>query len=177
VALCIGFSPVLLMPLHNMYFGHEFVLLSTNANLPSLQVMPPAAWLAALRELATLHWAGPELHRGVVQLGEWLSGPSGLKVFIPLHAAAVATIIWVALRGRAFDPWLRVIAAGVIAEYGAALFYAATARYFFSMWFLTLLVVLVVIAKNLPAFLDRHGYTRTRQALERSFGYSPATAS
>ena len=177
VALCIGFSPVLLMPLHNMYFGHEFVLLSTNANLPSLQVMPPAAWLAALRELATLHWAGPELHRGVVQLGEWLSGPSGLKVFIPLHAAAVATIIWVALRGRAFDPWLRVIAAGVIAEYGAALFYAATARYFFSMWFLTLLIVLVVIAKNLPAFLDRHGYTRTRQALERSFGYSPATAS
>jgi len=68
-------------------------------------------------------------------------------------------------------------AAGVMAEYGAALFYAATARYFFSMWFLTLLVVLVVIANNLPAFLERHGYKRTRQALERSFGYSPATAS
>jgi hypothetical protein len=176
VALCIGFSPVLLMPIHNWVFGHQFVLLSTNANLPSLQVMPPAAWLAALRELATLHFRGAELHRGVVQLGEWLSGPSGLKVFIPLHAAAVATLVWVALRGRTFDPWLRVIAAGVIAEYGAALFYAATARYFFSMWFLTLLVVLVVIAKNLPAFLERHGYKRTRQALERSFGYSPATA-
>ena len=43
--------------------------------------------------------------------------------------------------------------------------------------FLSALIVLVVIAKNLPAFLDRHGYTRTRQALERSFGYSPATAS
>lgn len=176
VALCIGFSPVLLMPLHNWVYGHQFVLLSTNANLPSLQVMPPAAWLAALRELATLHFRGAELHRGVVQLGEWLSGPSGLKVFIPLHAAAVATLVWVALRGRAFDPWLRLIAAGVIAEYGAALFYAATARYFFSMWFLTLLVVLVVIAKNLPVFLERHGYKRTRQALERSFGYSPATA-
>jgi hypothetical protein len=177
VALCIGFSPVLLMPLHNWVFGHQFVLLSTNANLPSLQVMPPAAWLAALRELATLHFGGVELHRAVVQLGEWLSGPSGLKAFIPLHGAAVATVVWVALRGRAFDPWLRVIAAGVIAEYGAALFYAATARYFFSMWFLTLLVVLVVIASNLPAFLERHGYKRTRQALERSFGYSPATAS
>jgi hypothetical protein len=177
VALCIGFSPVLLMPLHNWVFGHQFVLLSTNANLPSLQVMPPAAWLAALGELATLHWGGAELHRAVVQLGDWLSGPSGLKVFIPLHAAAVATVVWVALRGRSFDPWLRIIAVAVIAEYGAALFYAATARYFFSMWFLTLLVVLAVIARKLPAFLDRHGYKRSREALERSFGYSLAKAS
>jgi hypothetical protein len=177
VALCIGFSPVLLMPLHNWVFGHQFVLLSTNANLPSLQVMPPAAWLAALGELATLNWGGAELHRAVVQLGDWLSGPSGLKVFIPLHAAAVATVVWVALRGRSFDPWLRIIAVAVIAEYGAALFYAATARYFFSMWFLTLLVVLAVIARKLPAFLDRHGYKRSREALERSFGYSLAKAS
>lgn len=177
VALCIGFSPVLLMPLHNWVFGHQFVLLSTNANLPSLQVMPPAAWLAALGELATLHWGGAELHRAVVQLGDWLSGPSGLKVFIPLHAAAVATVVLVALRGRSFDPWLRIIAVAVIAEYGAALFYAATARYFFSMWFLTLLVVLAVIARKLPAFLDRHGYKRSREALERSFGYSLAKAS
>jgi hypothetical protein len=177
VALCIGFSPVLLMPLHNWVFGHQFVLLSTNANLPSLQVMPPAAWLAALGELATLNWGGAELHRAVVQLGDWLSGPSGLKVFIPLHAAAVATVVWVALRGRSFDPWLRIIAVAVIAEYGAALFYAATARYFFSMWFLTLLVVLAFIARKLPAFLDRHGYKRSREALERSFGYSLAKAS
>ena len=177
VALCIGFSPVLLMPLHNWVFGHQFVLLSTNANLPSLQVMPPAAWLAALGELATLNWGGAELHRAVVQLGDWLSGPSGLKVFIPLHAAAVATVVLVALRGRSFDPWLRIIAVAVIAEYGAALFYAATARYFFSMWFLTLLVVLAVIARKLPAFLDRHGYKRSREALERSFGYSLAKAS
>ena len=76
-----------------------------------------------------------------------------------------------------FDPWLRIIAVAVIAEYGAALFYAATARYFFSMWFLTLLVVLAVIARKLPAFLDRHGYKRSREALERSFGYSLAKAS
>ena len=33
--LCVGFTPVLLMPLHNWYFGHQFVLLSSNANLPS----------------------------------------------------------------------------------------------------------------------------------------------
>jgi hypothetical protein len=175
VALCIGFSPVMLMPLHNWYFGHQFVLLSSNADLPSLLVMPPLAWVAALRELVTFHWGGAALRRAVAHVGEWLSGPSGSKALIPLHAAAVATVVYVALRGRGFDLWLRIIAAAVVAEYGAALFYAATARYFFSMWFLTLLVILVVIERRLPAFLDRRGWKRARAALERSFGY-PATA-
>ncbi len=32
--MCIGFLPVLVMPLHNWYFGHAFVLLSSNACLP-----------------------------------------------------------------------------------------------------------------------------------------------
>ncbi|MGN6572837.1 MAG: hypothetical protein ACTHLO_15625, partial [Pseudolabrys sp.] len=165
VALCIGFSPVLLMPLHNWYFGHQLVLLSTNADLPSLLVMPPAAWAAALRDLVTLHWGGPELHRAIVHLGDLLRGPNeSTALVIPINAAAAATVVWVALRGREFDPWLRIVAAAVIAEYGAALFYAATARYFFSMWFLTLLVVLVVIAQKLPTFLERHGYKRARQA-------------
>lgn len=177
LALCIGFTPVLLMPLHNWYFGHQLVLLSSNAVLPEIYVMPPSAWLAALRELATLRWGGAELHRAVVHVGEWLSGPSEIKALIPLHAAAVACVVYVALRGREFDLWLRVIAAAVIAEYGAALCYATTARYFFSMWFLTLLVVLAVIERRLPLFLEQHGYKRTRQALERSFGYPTATAS
>ncbi len=145
--------------------------------LPEIYVMPPSAWLAALRELATLRWGGAELHRAVVHVGEWLSGPSEIKALIPLHAAAVACVVYVALRGREFDLWLRVIAAAVIAEYGAALCYATTARYFFSMWFLTLLVVLAVIERRLPLFLEQHGYKRTRQALERSFGYPTATAS
>jgi hypothetical protein len=170
-ALCFGFTPVLLMPLHNWYFGHQFVLFSSNATLLMVLVMPPSAWVAALRELVTLNWAGVELHRAVVHLGEWLSGPSESKFLVPLHAAAVVTVGYVALRGRGFDWWLRIIAAAVIAEYGAALFYVATARYFFSMWLLTLLVVLVVIERRLPAFLECHGYKRARQTLERSFGY------
>ena len=60
--LCIGFLPVLLMPLHNWVFGHGFVLLSTNANLPILLVMPPSAWLAALAELLHLDFSGAHLH-------------------------------------------------------------------------------------------------------------------
>jgi len=48
------------------------------------------------------------------------------------------------LRGRAFDPWLRLIGAAALAQHAVALFYnAATARYHFLTWFLTMLVVMV----------------------------------
>jgi hypothetical protein len=47
------------------------------------------------------------------------------------------------VRGRRFDPWLRLIGAAALAQHAVALFYAATARYHFLTWFLTMLVVMV----------------------------------
>jgi hypothetical protein len=168
--LCIGFTPVLLMPLHNLYFGHEFVLLSRNACLPGTCVIPPSGYLAALGEFFRLDLAGANLHAAVAQIGAWLSGPSGLAVFIPLHLAAVAIVFAVTIRGRDMDPWLRVIGAAVIAEYGAALVYAATARYFFPMWLLTLLIVCVFVERRLPGWLERHGWKEARRLLDLSMG-------
>ena len=168
--LGLGFMPVLLMPLHNLYFGHEFVLLSRNACLPGTCVIPPSGYIAALIELVHFDFAGANLHAALAQIGAWLSGPSGLAVFIPLHLVAVAIVFALTLRGRDMDPWLRVIGAAVIAEYGAALIYAATARYFFPMWLLTLLIVCVFIERRLLAWLERHGWKGTRRVLERSIG-------
>ncbi len=169
-ALCIGFTPVLLMPLHNLYFGHEFVLLSRNACLPGTCVIPPSGYLAALLELFRLDLTGADLHAALAQIGAWLSGPSGIPVFIPLHLAAVLIVFALTLRGRDMDPWLRVIGAAVIAEYGAAMIYAATARYFFLMWLLTLLIVCVFIERRLPSWLERHGWKQTRRVIEQSIG-------
>jgi hypothetical protein len=169
-ALCVGFSPVLLMPLHNIYFGHEFVLLSRNACLPGTCVIPPSGYIAALLELFHLDFAGTNLHAAVAQIGAWLSGPSGIAVFIPLHLAAVAIVFDLTLRGRDMDPWLRVIGAAVIAEYGAALIYAATARYFFPMWLLTLLIVCVFVERRLPSWLERHGWKQTHRLLAQCMG-------
>jgi hypothetical protein len=146
IGLCVGFLPVLAMPLHNWYFGHSAVLLSKNALLPSLYVMPPSAYGAALLELARLDFSGEHLRAATAQLGDWLSGPSALRVLIPLHVAAVAIVGYVTFRGRAFDPWLRLIGAAVLGEYAVDLVYAATPRYFFSMWLLTALVVATYLA-------------------------------
>jgi hypothetical protein len=169
-ALCIGFTPVLLMPLHNLYFGHEYVLLSKNAQLPGAYGMLPSGYVAALLELVRLDFGGANLHAALAQIAAWLSGPSGIAAFIPLHLAAVLIVFALTLRGRDMDPWLRVIGVAVIAEYGAALIFTVTARYFFPMWLLTLLVVCVFVERRLPAWLERRGFKATRRMLEQSIG-------
>ena len=141
--LCIGFVPVLSMALHNWVYGHVFVPLSANATNEIVFVMPPAAWLAALRELVTLHWAGGHLARALVQIPDWLSGPAQSYWTVPLNAAGVIVLAYVTLSGRNFDPWLRLIGAAALAQHAVALFYVATARYHFLSWYLTALVAVV----------------------------------
>ena len=152
--LCIGFLPVLGMPLHNWVFGHAMVLFSTNANDPHLLVMPPSAYLAAARDLLSLDFNG--IGRVFVQIANWLSEPAESYWTIPLNAAGVAILVYVVTRGRTFDPWLRLIGAAALAQHAVALFYRAdVARYHFLTWFLTMLVVM--------AFMQAVGFGWLRQ--------------
>ncbi len=117
-----------------------------NAEHSDLLVMPPSAYLAALRELASLDFSGEYLTRALTQVANWLSGPAESYATIPLNAAGVAILIYVVVRGRAFDPWLRLIGAAALAQHAVALFYnAAIARYHYLTWFLTMLVVMVLL--------------------------------
>jgi hypothetical protein len=151
--LCIGFLPVFSMALHNWVYGHVFVLFSINADHPAVLVMPPSAYIAALHELMRLDFGGEHLTRLAMNLTSWLTGPSELRwhpfaplvlVLIALHAGALLIVAYVTIRGRAFDPWLRLIGASALAQHVVALFYTtATARYHFLTWFLTGLVVIV----------------------------------
>jgi hypothetical protein len=142
--LCIGFLPVFSMALHNWVFGRVFVLFSANAQNANLLVMPPSAYLGALHELLSLNFNAGYAARAGKQIADWLSGPAESYFTIPLNAAGVAVLVYVVLRGRAFDPWLRLIAATALAQHAVALFYnAATARYHFLAWFLTMVVVVV----------------------------------
>jgi hypothetical protein len=133
--LCIGFIPVFSMALHNWYFGHVFVLFSSNASHPDVLTMPPSAWLKAAL------FSGDYPARAVAQVANWLSGPAESYATIPLNAAGVAMLIYVVARGRRFDPWLRLIGAAALAQHGVALFYnGSIGRYHFLTWFLTMLV-------------------------------------
>jgi hypothetical protein len=161
-ALCIGFLPVFSMALHNWVFGHVFVLFSSNSQDSNLLVMPPSAYGAAARDLLSLNFSGAA--RVLTQIADWLSGPAESYWTIPLNAAAVAIVIYVVVRGRRFDPWLRLIGGAALAQHTVALFYnAATARYHFLTWFLTMLVVMVFmhevgigwLRQRFPALAER----------------------
>lgn len=142
VGLCTGFVFVFSMALHNWVFGRVFVPFSSNAADSNLLVMPPSAYIAAFRDLLHADFNG--IVRIFVQLADWLGGPAESYWTIPLNAFGVAVLIYVVLRGRAFDPWLRLIGAAALGQHVVALFYnAATARYHFLTWFLTMLVVMV----------------------------------
>jgi len=141
--LCIGFVPVLSMALHNWVYGHVFVPLSANATNSIVLVMPPSAYAAALRELVTLHFSGGYFTRALLQIPNWLSGPAESYATVPLNAAGVVILIYVVVRGRGFDPWLRLIGAAALAQHAVALFYVASARYHYLAWFLTALVFVV----------------------------------
>jgi hypothetical protein len=140
--LCIGFLPVFSMALHNWVFGRALVLFSANSADSNLLVMPPSAYVVAVRDL--FHGDAGGLARIVMQLADWLSGPAESYWTIPLNGFGVAVLLYVVLRGRSFDPWLRLIGAAALGQHAVAFFYnAASARYHFLTWLLTLLVVVV----------------------------------
>ena len=154
--LCIGFLPVFSMALHNWVFGHAFVLFSTNAGDANLLVMPPSAYAAAAREL--LHFDFSGLARVLTQLANWLSGPAESYATIPLNAAGVAILVYVVLRGRQFDPWLRLIGGAALAQHAVAFFYiAGAARYHLLSWFLTMLVTMAWLYQvGVPFLKERY---------------------
>ena len=153
--LCLGFAPVLSMALHNWIYGHVFVPLSANAAHPDVLVMRPAAYATALRELITLNFSGGYLVRALLQIPRWLSGPAESYATVPVNAGGVAVLLYVLVRGRGLDPWLRLIAAAALAQHAVALFYVATPRYHYLSWFLTLLVVVAWLHERGVDWLSR----------------------
>lgn len=153
--MCIGFTPIFSMALHNWYFGGVFVPFSSNATISQLLVMPPQAWALALWDLVRLHWDGEYLSRAAMQIARWLSGPAQLPALIPLHVLGIVVLADVVFRGKNFDPWLRVLATATLVQHLVSLCYAIGPRYFFLTWLLTLVVdVAWLQTRGLP--LARH---------------------
>jgi hypothetical protein len=164
VGLCVGFLPVFSMVAHNWVYGRVFVLFSANAEHSAVLVMPPSAYAAAAHELVRLELHGEHLRQFFLQIAHWLSGPAESYFTIPLNAAGVAVVIYVVVRGRQFDPWLRLIGAAALAQHVVALFYtAAVARYHFLTWFLTMLVAAVWFHGVGIDWLKRHFPTLSQQ--------------
>ena len=67
-------------------------------------------------------------------------------------------VAYVTLRGRDFDPWLRLIGAAVLAECVVDLIYVPTPRYYFGMWLLSAVIVAAVLERWLLPWLSDRGW-------------------
>jgi hypothetical protein len=172
--LCLGFLPVLAMPLHNYFYGGMLVLFTSTAGHPTTLVMPPAAYLAALAELIRLDASGEHVARALQQIGRWLAGPSEHMAMAPLNAAALVIAMRVAAWRRA-GFWLRLIAVATLAQHCVGLFYVTAGRYHYLTWLLTLLVVAAwlqregigLAQRKLPLLSKRIAEHPVRRALAR----------
>jgi len=152
-ALAGGFATLAVSPLHNYVFGHSTVPFSDNVYDPRTMLMPPLDYFRAVGEILRLDFTGPHIIRALQQLHRWLSGPTELLALVPLHAAAVATLVRVGLFGSRFDPWLRVVALATLLQHGIGICYANSVRYHLGTWLLTALVATVWLrVEGLPLF-------------------------
>lgn len=189
--LCLGFAPVLTMPLHNWVYGGKLVLFATSISEAGNLSTPPQVYLAALGEMLRFDLLGPNLRHAAWQIGNWLGGPSESLLAAPVNGIAVAIVVRVLLAGARYDGWLRLIAAATLAEHAVALFYRPFARYYLVTWLLTLLVCAVWLRlegldlwrRRWPASMDRMARLPATQRLagaldwcQRLAGAPPARA-
>lgn len=142
IFLGIGLSPIILVPLHNWYFGGRLVLLTSNAFIPANLRAPPSMYLQAIYELLLGDAAGPNVTRVAQHLAQWNSLSDVYR--LPILAAT----LWAALRSGS-HPWLRGLALIALSLQAVLFFYFASGRYAYLAWLLTFLVFLIVLWESL----------------------------
>lgn len=153
--LLVGFATLAVSPIHNYVFGRSLIPFTNNVEHVDIFLMSPLDYLRAAGELVRLDFAGPHVRRGMTQIAAWLSGAHRISAAIPVHAAAVLILAYVAVLGRRFDPWLRIVAAATLLQHGIGLCYLNNARYNVGTWLLTALVATVWVQAEGLALIER----------------------
>ncbi|HZQ72993.1 MAG TPA: hypothetical protein VFB08_08750 [Burkholderiales bacterium] len=133
-AECLGLALVLLLPLHNLAFGHRFVPLTLASNLSDTLIAPPSAYFGAAGELLRLS-PGDEFRRVAHHLLSWWLPARGLLFFGAL-AIALSPL---ASRG------LRLLAAIAFALQAPHIFYRAGGREMMPATYLALVTLMAFV--------------------------------
>ena len=137
--LVLGFCPILLVPLHNWYFGGEWVLLTAsatiNANLPT----PPSTYLQALSGLLSVDFSEPAIPLVWAQIAEWSERLHPVSLF------ALGLTILAAFGYGAASFQVRTLAFAALAQHSVLLFYVSYSRYKWLAWMLSLIIALHMV--------------------------------
>jgi hypothetical protein len=156
--LAIGFSPILLIPIHNWYFGRQFVPLTSSAFIPENLATAPSTYLAALKEVFQHGAPGESFVRVTEHLRNWINLSDLYRV--PILLACV----WV-LGSRLFKLPIRALALIAMSMQLPLFFYRPEGRYSLLAWLLTFIVFLVALHEQiLPYLAKRFPKAATRMA-------------
>jgi len=151
--LVVGFASLLVSPLHNFAFGHSVIPFSNDVY--QTMAVTPMDYFRALKQFAVLNFGSDYVTKALTQLTHWLSGPHDLMPTIPFNAAGVLILIRVAIFGRGFNPWLRVVAAATLLQHGIGVCYVNYIRYNLGTWLLTYIVAAAWLQLEGLRLIDR----------------------
>lgn len=141
LALCLGFSPILLIPLHNWYFGNVFVPLTASANIPENLALLPSDYYSVLQKLFSFKWPQEEL----IKIMQHLNGEVPFKRFWAYIALGIT--LWGAF-SKHISSSTRMLASIGLFAFTITFFYHVGGRYSYAHWILILLSTLLILKET-----------------------------
>ena len=134
--LALGFSPFLLIPIHNYYFGNKFIPITNSANIQNNMRNSPDIWLECLTSNQST------CYDIISHLQIWISYKEPWYVVIFL-------LLWFIVFNSKTIFFERILAISMLAGHLVFLFYEGVARYSHGIWIISFLVCIPYIQKNI----------------------------
>ena len=189
LCLSAGFAPILLVPLHNLYFGHFPALFTSSAAIPANLRAPPGLYWAAI-----LHWLNIVPNSDIADyilnhlaqwsaispIDNWLKGEWEAHVLgwtevvrISMFLLLPLCLRW-ALHRRHFD--ILLVSGAAICSHLVLFFFHPDHRYALLAWLLTPIPILAALHRGLFANIldigERQLQFWTMSFLDRLVGYN-----
>ncbi len=154
-----GLALAFLMPIHNLYFGHQFYLISKAGTTVSV-TLSPMTYLQAGQELLAGNWKAQHINEVIKQLSGWLwtlprlTYPSlkfAAELFMIGNLVTLAITVFIAFRPSLRREVIFVLAWTALAAHLPMLFIYDSAQFRYAMlaWDLSAILTIVIIAKGL----------------------------
>ena len=136
--LLTGLLPILLLPLHNWYFGHKLILLTSASSIPENLLTPPLTYLKATFELIRGGFSGQSIELVVKHLKAW----NDWKYFFRL--LPLASVLYSLFSSKVSDK-ARILAFTALSMQFVLMFYVPDGRYNYLAWTFTFVVFLMQV--------------------------------
>jgi len=139
--LGLGTAAIAAVAFHNWYYGGVFVPLTDAWKVTANLELPPSSYMDAVAAMLAGNpsWTD-KVWRVLKHLRGWIN-------YYEIWLIVPYITLWVAPFRRDLDPFIRVLAASLLADHAVFLFYPSFPRYNYGIWLLTFLVFTVVLRR------------------------------